>query len=79
MINAIRVGNFKAFADVQQIPLRPLTLIFGPNSSGKSSIIHGLLLANHAIKTGELDVYRTAIGGDSVAMGDLVNMFTAEM
>ena len=69
MLTALRLGNFKAFAETQQIPIRPLTLIFGANSSGKSSLIHGLLLARHALETGELDVHRTAIGGDSVDLG----------
>lgn len=68
-ITALHLGNFKAFADTQRIPIRPLTLIFGPNSSGKSSIIHSLLLARHAIETGELDVYRTNVGGEAVDLG----------
>jgi CRISPR-associated protein (Cas_Cas02710)/AAA ATPase domain/Protein of unknown function (DUF3696) len=71
--NAIKtytIGNFKAFSHNQNISLRPLTLIFGANSSGKSSIIHSLLLAHHAINNkGELDVYRTEAGGDSVDLG----------
>ncbi|MGD9161964.1 MAG: AAA family ATPase [Desulfobacteraceae bacterium] len=58
--------NFKAFSELQQIPLRPLTLIYGANSAGKSSILHGLLLSKHASETGELDVHRTNIGGDAV-------------
>ena len=69
MISAIELGYFKAFAHTQQIPIRPLTLILGPNSAGKSSLIHSLLLAHHAIKTGELDCYRTSIGGESVDLG----------
>src|SRR5262245_39958658 len=69
MLTAIRVGNFKAFAEPQRIPLRPLTLIFGANSSGKSSILHSLLLARDAEETGNLDVYRTHVGGDSVDLG----------
>jgi hypothetical protein len=68
-LNALRVGNFKAFADTQYIPLRPLTLIFGANSSGKSSILHSLLLSHHAIQTGELDVHWTKAGGESVDLG----------
>ncbi len=64
-----QLGNFKAFAEMQSAPIRPLTLIFGANSSGKSSIIHGLLLARHALDSGELDVSRTEIGGDSVDLG----------
>jgi AAA15 family ATPase/GTPase len=69
-INALKVGNFKAFSDLQHIPLRPITLIYGANSSGKSSILHSLLLAHHAINNkGELDIYRTEAGGDSVDLG----------
>ena len=69
MLTAIKIGNFKAFAKSQRIPLRPLTLIYGANSSGKSSIIHSLLFARHAQETGELDIHRTHVGGDSVDLG----------
>ncbi len=69
MFNALQIANFKAFADAQRIPLRPLTLIYGANSAGKSSVIHSLILAHHAIQTGELDVHRTTVGGESVDLG----------
>lgn len=51
------------------MPIRPITLIYGPNSAGKSSLIHSLLLARHALDTGDLDVRRTTIGGDAVDLG----------
>lgn len=69
MISSIRVGNFKAFEEIQNIPIRPLTLIYGANSSGKSSILHSLILARHAQETGDLDIYRTNIGGEAVDLG----------
>lgn len=69
MINSIRVGNFKAFEETQNIPVRPLTLIYGANSSGKSSVLHSLILARHAQETGDLDIYRTNIGGEAVDLG----------
>lgn len=69
MLTGIRVGNFKAFADTQRVPIRPLTLIYGANSSGKSSVLHSLIFAHHAETTGELDVHRTTIGGESVDLG----------
>lgn len=69
MVSSIQIGNFKAFADVQRIPLRPITLLFGPNSSGKSSIIHSLILAHQGIVKGDLDVNRSDIGGESVDLG----------
>ncbi|WP_168654158.1 MULTISPECIES: AAA family ATPase [unclassified Dolichospermum] len=69
-ITGFRISNFKAFAGNQYIPIRPITLIYGANSSGKSSVLHSLLLAHHAITNkGELDVYRTKAGGDSVDLG----------
>ncbi|EKS8379611.1 DUF3696 domain-containing protein [Bacillus cereus] len=61
--------NFKAIASYQKIPIKPITLVFGPNSSGKSSLIHSLLLVNEAMNTGELDINKTKIGEDSVDIG----------
>jgi predicted ATPase len=69
MINSLHLGNFKAFAETQKIPVKPITLIFGANSAGKSSIIHSLALAHEAIRTGELDLFRTDLGGSSVDLG----------
>lgn len=69
MISSFSIGNFKAFAKTQTIPIKPLTLIYGPNSSGKSSIIHSLLWAQHAHETGELDVHHTKLGGASLDLG----------
>lgn len=66
MLTALRIGNFKAFAESQRIPVRPLTLIYGANSSGKSSVLHSMILARHALETGDLDVHRTNVGGESV-------------
>ncbi|WP_018952675.1 AAA family ATPase [Thioalkalivibrio sulfidiphilus] len=78
-IRAFRIGNFKAFADTQRIPLKPITLIFGPNSAGKSSFIHSLALA-HEAQFGRdkpslngsgrrLDVHHTAVGGSAIDLG----------
>ncbi len=69
MLIALRIGNFKAFAESQRIPVRPLTLIYGANSSGKSSVLHSFILARHAQETGDLDVHRTNVGGESVDLG----------
>ena len=68
-LRRFELGNFKAFAATQGLPIRPLTLIFGSNSSGKSSLIHGLLLSCHAAGSGELDVARTGLGGEAVDLG----------
>ena len=67
MLTALRLGNFKPFAETQRLPMRPLAQIFGAGSAGKSCLIHGLLLACHAAESGELDMHQTTIGGESVS------------
>jgi len=44
MIKSIELQNFKAFGSRIKVPLAPITLIFGENSSGKSSILQSLNL-----------------------------------
>lgn len=74
-LQALRVGNFKAFADTQRVPLKPITLIFGPNSAGKSSFIHSLALAHEAQfgrekrSLARLDVHHTDVGGSAIDLG----------
>ena len=44
MLHSIQLENFKAFGRRNLIPFAPITLIFGENSAGKSSILHSLNL-----------------------------------
>lgn len=56
MLNSLILENFKAFGGRRVIPIRPLTLMFGPNSAGKSAILQALLLLRQTIsdeETGE--------------------------
>jgi hypothetical protein len=69
MLDSVQIGNFKAFGETQNIPIRPITLIFGANSAGKSSLLHGLILARHAHDSGSFDVRKTFVGGDAIDLG----------
>lgn len=69
MIKSFTVADFKAFRAPQSVELKPITLVFGPNSSGKSSLIHSLLFLNHFLETGEIDVHETRLGGKAVDLG----------
>jgi predicted ATPase len=44
IFSAIRLKNFKAYRDSREIELRPLTILLGANNSGKSSLLHAILL-----------------------------------
>ena len=68
---AFQIGKFKAFDQTQRIPIKPITLVFGPNSAGKSSFIQSLALAHEACRVPDrtLDIHHTQIGGRSIELG----------
>ncbi len=69
MLTGITLENFKAFKEPQFIPIKPITLIFGSNSAGKSSLLHSLLWLNHVESRGETDVFNPALSGQSINLG----------
>lgn len=69
-LESLDIANFKAFGKHSQtIPIKPITLVFGQNSAGKSSLLHSLLWLNHAATRGETDIYHPALSGESVNLG----------
>ncbi|HKH64531.1 MAG TPA: DUF3696 domain-containing protein [Solirubrobacterales bacterium] len=51
MLRRFRLRNFKAWRDTGSVDLAPLTILFGTNSSGKSSINHLLMLLRQTIRS----------------------------
>lgn len=49
LVGQMQVDNLRCFAGPHQVQLRPLTLIYGPNAAGKSTIIKGLDMLFRAI------------------------------
>lgn len=54
MIERLTLTNFKAFRHAE-LPLAPLTLLTGLNSSGKSSVLQALALLHQSYTAGDLD------------------------
>ncbi len=52
LLTSLTLQNFKSVQKEQTIPLRPLTLLYGQNSAGKSSLIQALLLLRQSILAG---------------------------
>ena len=46
----VRFENFRCFRDTGLVPIKPITLLVGENSSGKTSFLAGLQHAFHLIK-----------------------------
>jgi predicted ATPase len=50
MIRSITLQNFKSFGERQEVPLEPITVLVGPNNSGKSSFMSvGRFMANAVV------------------------------
>ena len=65
MLHALELENFKAFGERARIPFAPITLIFGENSAGKSTILQALNLLKQTQEsrdTGALLLPRTENG-----------------
>lgn len=61
--------NFKAFRYLEDLELRPLTVLVGANSSGKSSTFQALLLLKQSSEAGESDPI-LEYNGDLVKLGN---------
>ena len=73
MLDELRLDNFQGFGEFQKVPLKPLTLIYGPNASGKSSIIRSLRLLNQSFEG------RGQLGADTFAFeGPLISLASFE-
>ncbi|HXF08051.1 MAG TPA: DUF3696 domain-containing protein [Candidatus Acidoferrales bacterium] len=70
MFTRLRLVNFKAWRDTGELALKPVTMLLGTNSSGKSSLIQGLLLLKQTVQSPDRTVHLN-LGGDEV--NDLFN------
>lgn len=69
MLTHLRIQNFKAWRDTGPIRLAPLTVLFGANSAGKSSLGHLLLALQQTARS--TDRKRALHLGDSASLIDL--------
>jgi predicted ATPase len=69
MLTSFRLKNFKAWNDTGRIALAPLTIIFGANSAGKSSLGHWLLALKQTALSA--DRHRALHLGDDRSLVDL--------
>ena len=69
LITAVEIENFKGIGRPIRVDLRPITLLFGRNSAGKSTILHALCYAHELLSRGQVDAGRTELGGAQVDLG----------
>lgn len=73
-LTSITIENFKGIGAPVTIPLRPITLLFGANSAGKSTVIQALQYAWEVLENRNADVHRTGLGDEAIDLGGFRNL-----
>lgn len=74
LIRSIALRNFKGFSNEVHIKLRPITLLFGANSAGKSSVLQALQYVREILERQNVNADRTLQGGEAVDLGGFLNL-----
>jgi predicted ATPase len=74
LVNAITVAGFKSIAERQRIEIRPLTILAGANSSGKSSMMQPALLMKQTLES-PYDPGPLRIDGPNVKLTEFDQLF----
>lgn len=70
MFSQLHLTNFKAWKDTGDVAMKPVTLLLGTNSSGKSTLIQSLLLLKQTVQSPDRSIHLN-LGGDEI--NDLFN------
>jgi predicted ATPase len=68
MISRLLVSNFKSIAKEVELPIAPLTIFTGPNSSGKSAFLQSLLIIGQTLSS-RVDGQSVALNGTFTRLG----------
>lgn len=68
-VTHLTIQNFKGFGDQVEVPLSNTTLLFGPNSAGKSSILHAVSYLHSIICARSLNPSTTRLGAGAMDLG----------
>ncbi len=63
MITGITIENFKGIRERVKLDFRPITLLFGANSAGKSTVLQMLLYVRRVFERHNLDADHVIQGG----------------
>ena len=74
LITAITIENFKGIQKPVRVELKPITLFFGPNSAGKSTIIQAMHYAHEIFERKNLNPDQTLLGGNAIDLGGFESM-----
>lgn len=74
-VASLGLKNFKSIGGKQQkITLSPITLLFGPNSAGKSTVLQSLIYLREIVGNRNLNPDTTELGGSWLDLGGFKNL-----
>lgn len=76
MIREWQLGHFKSVSETTSLQVRPLTVLAGPNSSGKSSLIQSILLVSQTLAS-KVGRRHLVLNGDLVKLGSFDDVLNA--
>lgn len=68
-ITKITLENFKGVSEKVTVPFRPITLLFGANSAGKSTLLQAMLYLRELLAHRDANVDRLHVSGQSIDLG----------
>lgn len=75
MLTGLTIENFKPFGRPQFARLAPITLVYGPNSSGKSSLIQSLLMMRQTLADQDNSSKKALVtSGEFVDLGSFLSL-----
>ena len=72
MLTELKLSNFRIFDDEVTVRFRPITVLIGRNSSGKSSIIKFLLMLQQSAEILVKSQIPHALKGGRVSLGRIL-------
>jgi len=68
-IKSLKLTNYKCHRETQEIEFAPITLLVGPNSSGKTAFVEPLLLLKQTFELGASTVNPIVLNGSLIQLG----------
>lgn len=75
-ISKLRVQGLKSLSEETVVSFAPITLIYGPNSAGKSAVLQALLLLAQSLEVGSVDLDPLQARGPLIDVGSFESLLS---
>ena len=74
MLTSLQIRNFKGIAGPIEISIKPVTLLYGVNSAGKSSVLHSMHFMRGVLENYDLNPTGSPYAADDIDLGGFLNL-----